>query len=64
MAALLILTFVEEGQPLVGGALVADIVVARTLLGPEAGLVLGTGLLAADLVAFAFADAEDAAVGR
>lgn len=64
MAVPFALTLVEEGQPLVGGALVADIVVARTLLGPEAGLVLGTGLLAADLVAFAFADAEDAAVGR
>lgn len=59
-----ILTLIEEGQPLIGGTLVANIIEFGALLGPETGLVLRTRTLPAHLVPFPFADAEDTAIGR
>jgi len=57
------LTLVEEGQPLVGGTLIADIVITCTLLCPETGLVLWTLLLAADLVTLTLPNAKVTAIG-
>lgn len=58
------LTLIEEWQPLVGGSLVANVVIARTLLRPEAWLLRRTRLLATDLIALAFPNTEDATVCR
>lgn len=58
------LTLIEEGQPLVGGTLVADIIEPSALLRPETGLLRRTRPLPANLVPLPFANAEDTAIGR